>query len=145
MRVSSWVVFLYLVISSQSVLETALSFHVPARKEQCFYEDVKKGDEVEIDFQVIDGGDLDIDFSAYDGDLKRIAINRREQYGSHRFEVAKDGTYKVCFSNKFSKMTSKTVFMDVYVDNGVYEEDKTAALDASLQIGIGNLNVSRSS
>ena len=51
--------------------------------------------------QVVDGGDLDIDFQAYDSSLKRIAINRRESYGTHTFTVKESGVYKFCFSNKF--------------------------------------------
>ena len=51
--------------------------------------------------QVVDGGDLDIDFQAFDPSLKRVAVNKRESYGSHQFNVAASGVYKFCFSNKF--------------------------------------------
>ena len=37
---------------SHATMESALTFQVPARKEQCFYEDVKQNDEIELDFQV---------------------------------------------------------------------------------------------
>lgn len=121
-------------------METALTFQVPARKEQCFYEDVKENHEIEMDFQVVDGGDLDIDFQAYDGSLKRIATNRRESYGTHTFTVKESGVYKFCFSNKFSKLTSKTVFMDVYVDDGVYTADTEAEEGASLHAGFTSLH-----
>ena len=38
---------------SHATMESALTFQVPARKEQCFYEDVKLNDEIELDFQVM--------------------------------------------------------------------------------------------
>lgn len=134
------VLLVVLVGLSHATMETALTFTVAARKEQCFYEDVKASFDIEIDFQVVDGGDLDIDFSVFDASLKRIAMDRRESYGSHLFPVKVSGVYKFCFSNKFSKLTSKTVFMDVYVDDGQYEEDKEAVDDASMQSGLNILN-----
>lgn len=137
----SWVLFSTFILTLTSAsLETALTFQVPARKEQCFYEDVQEKHEIEMDFQVVDGGDLDIDFQAYDSSLKRIAINRRESYGTHTFTVKESGVYKFCFSNKFSKLTSKTVFMDVYVDDGVYTDDKAAEEGASLHAGFTSLH-----
>ena len=60
--------------------------------------------------QVVDGGDLDIDFQAYDGSLKRIAINRRESYGTHTFTVKESGVYKFCFSNKFRLIFKRAVW-----------------------------------
>ena len=46
------ILILSLFTLSIATRETALTFHVPARREQCFYEDVKKSEQVEIDFQV---------------------------------------------------------------------------------------------
>ena len=40
-----------------------------------------------------------------------------------------------------SKLTSKTVFMDVYVDDGVYTEDKDTKEEANMESGLSNLNV----
>jgi len=75
----SHVVLLSLAVTSVlCTLESALTFTVPARKEQCFYESVKEGHEIEVDFQVVDGGDLDIDFAAYDTKSKRVAKNVKE-------------------------------------------------------------------
>lgn len=127
----SQVVLLSLAVTSVlCTLESALTFTVPARKEQCFYEEVKEGHEIEVDFQVVDGGDLDIDFAAYDTKSKRVAKNVKESYGSHSIPVKEDGVFKFCFSNKMSTVTSKTVFMDVYVDDGNY--DNLSGQDTSL-------------
>ena len=41
-----------------------------------------------------------------------------------------------------SKLTSKTVFMDVYVDDGVYTGDHDAEESASLHAGFTSINVS---
>ena len=42
-----------------------------------------------------------------------------------------------------SKLTSKTVFMDVYVDDGVYTADTEAEEGASLHAGFTTLHVSQ--
>ena len=49
---SNIVVVAYILTVSSASLETALTFQVPARKEQCFYEEVKVDNEIEMDFQV---------------------------------------------------------------------------------------------
>ena len=46
-------------------------------------------------------------------------------------------------SHVYSKLTSKTVFMDVYVDDGVYTADTEAEEGASLHAGFTTLHVSQ--
>ena len=50
----------------------------------------------------------------------------------------KHNQFHVC-----SKLTSKTVFMDVYVDDGVYTADTEAEEGASLHAGFTTLHVSQ--
>ena len=52
MTVSNLLVIAYILIRTTASMETALTFQVPARKEQCFYEDVQEKHEIEMDFQV---------------------------------------------------------------------------------------------
>ena len=51
--VCNFLVIAYILSLTSASMETALTFQVPARKEQCFYEDVKENHEIEMDFQVL--------------------------------------------------------------------------------------------
>merc|ERR1712130_695483 len=68
-------------------LSHALSFKVPPKTEDCFYQDILKGTDVAFHFQVTNGGALDIDclVTGPDGDMLYSAT--REQEGKYFFSI----------------------------------------------------------
>mmetsp|Transcript_2428 Transcript_2428/g.8671 ORF Transcript_2428/g.8671 Transcript_2428/m.8671 type:complete len:216 (-) Transcript_2428:27-674(-) len=89
----------------------ALSFVVPASREECFVENLEKGTEVGLTYQVTEGGFLDIDVAVTAPDNQVIYAGRREKAGRYFFVTHVKGPYRMCFSNKMSTVTSKTVNM----------------------------------
>jgi len=104
------------------------------------------GTAFEIEYQVLDGGDLDLDFMLFAPSGRLIVDEKRSEEGLHEVASAEEGDYqvittiittdtyiifKICFDNIFSRMTAKTVFWEVFVeddydygdyDDGDYED-----------------------
>uniref|UniRef100_A0AC35U898 GOLD domain-containing protein n=1 Tax=Rhabditophanes sp. KR3021 TaxID=114890 RepID=A0AC35U898_9BILA len=96
--------------------EFGLTIQIPAGNFQCFFQPVEKEAHkfIEIDFQVVDGGDLNINFMVILGaDVIVQAVMQKE--GTHRLPVKALGDYQICFDNTFSYQQSKSVFFEVYL------------------------------
>lgn len=106
-----------------------LTFYVFARQVECLFESVKTGEELSIDYQVIDGGhgDLDITLSLYDGRGTKIFHDYKKSEGTYRHLVQEAGDYSVCFDNTFSAFNRKTVFLELYVESQEPEGETTEA------------------
>lgn len=94
------------------VFGTELTFELPDKEKQCFYEELEKDVKFDIDFQVIAGGHYDVDCFVTDPQNNVLYNERKKQYDSFSHTTAMKGIYKVCFSNEFSTFTHKTVYMD---------------------------------
>lgn len=90
--------------------EATMTFILEAGKEECFYEDVVQNSVVEVEFQVIAGGNLDIDFYVVDAEGVRLEQLWRKTDGVFEHEAANEGIWKVCFGNTFSQVQEKEVF-----------------------------------
>ncbi|KAI1703321.1 emp24/gp25L/p24 family/GOLD domain-containing protein [Ditylenchus destructor] len=95
---------LLLSLMVESVLggEYDLTVEVPPGKFQCFFQEVtEKHKAFEIDYQVIDGGDLNINFMLILG-ADIIKQDNMKTDATHRIELEKYGDYQICFDNSFS-------------------------------------------
>ncbi|VDL78137.1 unnamed protein product [Nippostrongylus brasiliensis] len=123
---------------SLSVSAIELTFELPDNANQCFYEDIKSGADVLLEYQVVTGGQYDVDMTLEDPHGKVLYKDMKKQYDSHNFKAearrAKafpkfvsfvlfhikrfqtPGTYKACFSNEFSTFSHKIVYMDWQVN-----------------------------
>lgn len=93
--------------------------------EECFYEPLKSGQTLEIDYQVIDGGqgELDISFHLTAPGGRVIIMDYKKPDKNHRYEVEEDGDYRICFDNRFSSFNSKTVFFEIMIDSDEDEKE----------------------
>ncbi|KAJ8280979.1 hypothetical protein GJAV_G00061730 [Gymnothorax javanicus] len=91
---------------------TELTFVLPDNDKQCFYEDLEEGIKIDIDYQVIAGGNYDIDCFVTDPLNNILYQEKKRQYDSFSLVTSAKGAYKVCFSNEFSTFTHKTVYLD---------------------------------
>ncbi|XP_065351079.1 transmembrane emp24 domain-containing protein 5-like [Cloeon dipterum] len=86
--------------------------------EECFFHNLKFGSSVDIEYQVIDGGqgELDINFNLWSPSSRLIVADFKKSENTHRHTVQEDGDYKFCWDNSFSSYNSKTVFFEILVD-----------------------------
>lgn len=64
---------------------SAINFEVPAGRQECFYEDIMKGTDVGLTYQVTRGGALDIDAVVTAPDGAVIYAGRKETEGRYFF------------------------------------------------------------
>ncbi|EYC09275.1 hypothetical protein Y032_0061g3253 [Ancylostoma ceylanicum] len=97
---------------------------VPPGKFQCFFQpvDVTKHKTMEVDYQVVDGGDLNINFMILMGANMLVQENMKTD-GSHRLDLQTSGDYQVCFDNSFSYQSRKVVFFEIFLMNEKGEVD----------------------
>merc|ERR1712227_61939 len=104
-------------------------------------EELKKGQDSIVEFQVVTGGKLDVDVELTGADGSQLFEAKRSSYDQHEFKANADGIYKICFSNKFSSISHKLVYMDWIVDideedlpiEGVYGEGPVTKMDSSAE------------
>ncbi|KAI1714207.1 hypothetical protein Ddc_11525 [Ditylenchus destructor] len=121
---STAVVLLSLMVEYVRGGEYDLTVEVPPGKFQCFFQEVtEKHKAFEIDYQVIDGGDLNINFMLILG-ADIIKQDNMKTDATHRIELEKYGDYQICFDNSFSYQTRKVVFFEIFLydQNGNLEE-----------------------
>lgn len=76
-------------------------------KRECYMQNFKADGSFEIEYQVVDGGELDITFEVFDPTGKRIVSDVRQEDGLHNIDTNKGGDFQICLDNRFSRMTSK--------------------------------------
>ena len=95
-----------------------------------YFEPIKFGESFELEYQVIDGGDLDITFQLIDPKGRLVSSDVRKEDGVHSVDNPISGDYQFCFDNSFSRVTEKVVFFEIYreEDYDYYDEDWNADL-----------------
>jgi len=87
-----------------------LSAIVEAGNRECYHQYLEAGLSMEVDFQVISGGDgLDITFWASSPKNVVVSHMQNQQSGRPTFKTSETGEYKFCFDNSFSRFSSKQV------------------------------------
>lgn len=92
-----------------------LTFELPDNQKQCFHEEIKKGDESTIDFQVLDGGNYDIDATLEGPNGQILFTGVKKQADTYTWKADQGGVFTLCFSNEFSTFTHKLVYLDFEV------------------------------
>lgn len=116
----NYIYLLLLICLSKNVesLEKEITVNIDAGKEECFFQNIKQGNVIDIEYQVIDGthGELDISFQLVEPSGRVIFADFKKSENGHRVEAKVSGDYKFCFDNKFSSYNMKTVFFEIIVE-----------------------------
>lgn len=113
-------VFLFLSSPSKCSLEREMTVEVPAGAEECFFESVEQGQILEVEYQVIDGGqqnELEINFRILRPNGVPLISEFRKSDHTHRKAIDASGDYKICFDNSASHFHSKIVYFEVVVES----------------------------
>eukprot|EP00127_Corallochytrium_limacisporum_P003636 Clim_evm24s151 gene=Clim_evmTU24s151 len=96
--------------------ETALTFNLMKSDMTCFHEEVEKLAVLDVEFQVVSGGELDINFLVYDPAGKLIEEYENVNDGEFDYTATAEGEYLYCFSNIKRSSADKWVFFDAGVN-----------------------------
>lgn len=100
-------------------VDKEMTVNIEAGREECFYESAKKGDSIDIEYQVVDGGhgDLDITFRLADPTGRILLVDFKKPENNHRADAEMEGDYRFCFDNTFSSFNTKTIFFELIIEN----------------------------
>ncbi|KAK3880338.1 hypothetical protein Pcinc_015166 [Petrolisthes cinctipes] len=106
-------------------IEREMTVEVKAGREECFYEMVKAGETLDVEYQVIDGGQGDMDINFYvSGPSGPVLIQDfRRGEGSHRITMTEEADYRICWDNMFSHFNTKTVFFGIMIESDLDDDE----------------------
>lgn len=104
------------VVGAEKQLDVTV--HIEAGDRSCFYEFVKAGQVIDIEYQVIDGGhgDLDISFEMQNPHGYHLVREYKKSDNIHRVTATMDGDHEFCFDNSFSTFSRKTVYFEIIIE-----------------------------
>uniref|UniRef100_A0A5K3FEE1 GOLD domain-containing protein n=1 Tax=Mesocestoides corti TaxID=53468 RepID=A0A5K3FEE1_MESCO len=88
------------------------TFELPDGDSRCFYGMLREKERTTVEFQVISGGNFDVDVTFRDPFKNVVKSFQREQYDYFDLDVQVAGEHELCFSNEFSSVTHKVVYMN---------------------------------
>ncbi|OWF50717.1 transmembrane emp24 domain-containing protein 1-like [Mizuhopecten yessoensis] len=108
---------LVFLVALVSPFEIDLTVEVNAGTQDCFYQTVKKPVGIEIEYQVIDGGDLDVSFYVQAPDGRVMVSDVQKSDAVHKIDAEVAGDYKMCFDNTFSHFNTKVIYFELVSDD----------------------------
>lgn len=112
---------LFLLLSLVVCLANAYIVEVSPKSQECFFEELDRGERMIASFEVLAGGMLDINVRVIGPDSKTVYETERDQDGSFQFAAVRKGIYQVCFNNAMSTMTSKIISFNIYSGGDLHQ------------------------
>lgn len=111
-----------------SARDREYTVQIPAGERSCFYHPVERENnilkEFELEFQVIEGGELDVNVIVQSPSGAVLFSVQRKSDGIHKIKSSEAGDHQICFDNGFSRITNKMVFFALIEDyRGMSEEE----------------------
>lgn len=88
----------------------------------CFYEPLKQGSIINIDYQVLSTGNddsNDISFQFMSPSSRKIFQDHKLTDKNHEYVVQEGGIHEFCFDNTFSTFSEKVVFFEIYIEQDI--------------------------
>ncbi|XP_063795942.1 transmembrane emp24 domain-containing protein 5 [Pseudophryne corroboree] len=117
----AWHTARYCVAAFSQSVDNDFTFTLPSGRRECFFQPMRQGATLEIEYQVLDGAGLDIDFSLIAPNGEIVLAEERQSDGVHTIEAI-DGDYQFCFDNTFSHISEKVIFFELILDHLSDEE-----------------------
>jgi len=100
-----------------------LKFDLGDSRKDCFYQQIDHlGDNIDITFHVLNGGQRDVTLDVLAPNKSLIVRKPRERGATLNIKAMQKGVYTFCFSNEFSSFTHKLVYMDISTESARYEK-----------------------
>ncbi|KAL7012152.1 hypothetical protein ACKWTF_014658 [Chironomus riparius] len=106
-------------------LDREMTIIVNAKEKECFYESVPANHIIDMEYQVIDGGqgDLDINFDVTSNGRVLHADFKKSDNIYRMDKPHSGGEYQFCFDNTISHFNSKTVFFELIIEDPNAQND----------------------
>jgi len=115
----NYIIFpVFIIFQFATCIEREMTTPIEPGSKDCFYQYVKAGETLDIEYQVIDGGhgDLDISFELAEPSGRIVYADFKKSDNIHRHRAPTEGDYRFCFDNTFSSFNKKTVFFEIIIE-----------------------------
>lgn len=113
---SNLVLSLLLVVLSilhLHAFDIELTVLVPANQRECFHQLLEVGRTVDVEYEVIAGGELDINFWLYSPSNRVVKSDFKKRDGQQLLKVEEPGEYRFCFDNSLSRFHQKQIYFSL--------------------------------
>jgi len=110
------IVLISMICLTLSEMEDGISVLVPAGRSDCYFRELKVGDRMDLEIQVLSGGHIDIHILVLSPTGRIILDEQSVTETSTEIKIDENGAYKVCLDNTFSLRSDKVVYFDLGID-----------------------------
>lgn len=112
-KLSVFLVFWLSLINRFEAFDIELTIVIPANQRECFHQTLEVGRSVEVEYEVIAGGELDINFWFYSPTNRVLKSDYKKREGHEVTKLTEPGDYRFCFDNSFSRFSQKQVYFSL--------------------------------
>jgi protein ERP2 len=121
-----FIVFLITLVIPLYAFDIELTVLVPANQRECFHQILETGKTIEVEYEVLAGGDLDINYWFYSPTNRVLQSDVKKRDGHQTLKLEETGEYRFCLDNSFSRFSQKQVYFSLRPINepGQNENDR---------------------
>jgi protein ERP2 len=118
--------FLTILIIPLHSFDIELTILIPAAQRECFHQILETGKTIEIEYEVLAGGDVDINYWFYSPTNRVLQSDFKKRDGHQTLKLEETGEYRFCFDNSVSRFNQKQVYFSLRLVNeqGHNEKDR---------------------
>lgn len=90
-----------------------LTVLIPANQRECFHQVLEAGKTIEIEYEVLAGGDIDINYWFYSPTNRVLQSDFKKRDGHQTLKLEETGEYRFCLDNSFSRFSQKQVYFSL--------------------------------
>jgi protein ERP2 len=120
------VLFFPILIIPIHSFDIELTVLIPANQRECFHQELEAGKTVEIEYEVLAGGDVDINYWFYSPTNRVLKSDLKKRDSHQTLKLEETGEYRFCFDNGISHFHQKQVYFSLRLINeqGHNERDR---------------------
>lgn len=119
----------YLVLLGSCAAHTV---EIGSQSKDCFFEDLHKGDQMTLAYQVASGNPLEIDVTLTAPNGARLLSDIKKDTNSHGFTADQNGRYVYCFLNEGMLSQPKSIAFGVHGIIYVEDDGKTQPVEREI-------------
>ena len=123
-----YLISLFLLTTSLHAFDIELTILIPANQRECFHQVLEAGKTIEIEYEVLAGGDIDINYWFYSPSNRVLQSDFKKRDGHQTLKLEEAGEYRFCFDNSFSRFSQKQVYFSL---RPIYEPGQHATDQAN--------------
>lgn len=111
-------IFIFIsLISRYRCIDSELTVLIPASQRECFHQHFDIDKTIEVEYEVLTGGDFDINYWFYSPTSRVLQSEFKKRDGHHTLKLEETGEYRFCFDNSLSRFHQKQVYFSLRLLN----------------------------